>query len=99
MQNLINAIRQLDEDEQILALNHPKMVYVTSYDVFENLPTYLQERVNNIVELCEQYLTTFGRTNIHGWAEIRRLGYRVEQGPEDLAVLITTMTKIAFDCY
>lgn len=99
MQELINEIRSLDENEEILALNHPKMVYVTSYDVYEKLPSYLKTKVDHITELCEQYLATNGRTNLHGWAEVRRAGYKVEQGDEDLAVLTTMITKIAFDCY
>lgn len=99
MQELIDAIRNLDEDEIIIKLNHPKMVYITSYDVYESLPSYLQKKIDNITELCEAHLATNGRINHQAWAEIRNHGYRVEHGDEDLAVLNTTMTKIAFDCY
>jgi len=99
MQDLIQAIRELDADEIVLGVNHPKMQFITSYDVYEELPSYLKEKVDRVTELCEEHLTTYGRINIHGWAAIRAAGYRVEQGPEDMAVLITSMTKIAFDCY
>jgi hypothetical protein len=106
MQELIDALKSLDADNEVIAFNQGGREFMTDTDYFTALGEEAQAKVNRVLELCDNLLVNAGGyPNYTAWLEAVTFGqaqgykFDVQTGEEDSCVLITPVTQIAFDCY
>ena len=100
MDELLEIIRQLDEDETIFALYHDRGRRVNvKYVETKVLGDYLSKKVGRLMELIDEQLVHSGRPNTHNWLQIKKAGYNVHMVHDEYAAILdTNRITILFEC-